>query len=351
MKPASRTRKHRLLAAAVIGAVAVTLLPPTPGAEAVPAPSIRASLASDTGPNGTFRTSTGHVASANDPVAFQLAVRNGNIPLQVLGIELQLGNTVLDLATVPATTSDCGILAQSSLTAKENADCAVAFERLIKTYGGQPRTHLDVTAIVTARDEAGTLVSTQASHRIVNDGAGDVGVEILVEHDADGDGIFAASETASVGGGSVPFRVTIRNDAHGRVVITELVHLVRGTETDLLIDACPHLAGLALRGHHGDDDGGGCGGHDDDGGCGGGEDDDHDDDHGAHDDDHGAGGHGGGHGRSRPTEVSCEFLMDAYAPSSGRLVGHTRATVSKEHGEDAPSAVGRARTVVIAPSE
>ena len=192
---------------------------------------------------------------------------------------------------------------------------------------------------MTVRDEAGALVSTQAHHRVINDGASDVGVEILVEHDADGDGSFAASETASVGGGSVPFRVTIRNDAHGRVVITELIHRARGIETDPLVDACPHLAGLALRGRHGDDAGGGYGGHEcDGGGCGG-------------HDGHGTGGHGGGHGRSRPTQVSCEFLMDAYAPSSRRLVGHTRATVSKEHGEHAPSAVGRARTVVIAPSE
>jgi hypothetical protein len=353
------------LVVAVTLALAASLLSGVAPAEAGPAPSLRVTLASDATPDGTFHTRTGHVGSANDPVAFRVELRTGTVPLVVEGIEFQLGGHRVDVLAAPAT--DCDGLLDVELAGKARASCDTSFPRLLRTYGGQPRSELDVAVVVVARDAVGSPVTASAAQRIVNDGASDVGVELLVELDADGDGIFNASEAAAVAGGHVTFQLTVRNSSHGRVVLQALTHRVRGQQLDLIDVACPALTGVSLRGTGHDDEGGGCGGHDDgdDGGCGGHDDGDdgggcggHEDDGdeggcGGHEDgdDHGGtGGSGGSGGGSRVTEVSCTFTLDDYGPTSGRLVGRTEVIVGKGHGTHAPSARATARTVVVAPA-
>jgi hypothetical protein len=312
----------------------------------------------DANRDGTF-SDLEEVSGAGAAVPFRVGIRNlSETPLTVVAVTDTIGDTTLDLLEEPY----CSQLA-TTLPPAGHLSCTFTLDRYLRTFADPPRDELtNVVHVVAAHGE--DVVTAEDASTVVNPNAGRVSVEVIKTNDADGDGNFTDVEVAPAAGAAVTFQVVVRNTSPGTAQLVSLTDTWPGLAEPIdLLELCPALEAIKLRGAGGghDDDGGsgGCGDdhgdddhgdddHGDDGGCGddheGGCGDEHGDDGGGNDHD---GGCGGG---KRSNTITCTFTLEGYAPPSGTSVSNTvTAILAKPHDPEV-SATATASATVSTPA-
>jgi hypothetical protein len=321
--------------------------------------------------DGTF-SDVEEVKGSSAAVRFRVGIRNpSEVPLTIESAVDEIGTTTLDLLDADR----CPQLA-TTLEPDGHVACTFTLATYLRTYDVPPYDELSNTVRVVAVS-GDRQVEAADSSTVINPNAGRISAEVTKTNDADGDGVFTDAEQAAAPGQTVTFQVVVSNTSPGTAMITSLTDSWEGLEEPLdLLELCPSLRGVRLRGIGGghDDDGhddGGCGGGDDhdDGGCGGhddgatdgftalegGEGDDHGDggcgggdDHGDGGDDHGGSGGGCG-GRDRPSTITCTFTLEGYAPpSSGSVTNTVTVTLVKPHDRETIATASDTSTVSTA---